>query len=406
MKKFLLFGLTVISANLLHAQKDSGLIILQHVNVIDGYSDKPLTDVTVWIKNGKIAAVKKRYSNIPKKAIVLNLTGRWLLPGYIDAHVHFYHIDSARNALAAGVTTARTLGANRFFDIRLRQAHKQNYLLPDIVASGYGIRPDMPDDFFTDYPNLTDLKSLIKGVENVRRVVRALLSAKVDVIKVFATERAGTPGTDPRKRTFTDDELAAIVDEAKKAGIHVAAHAHGDEGAYAAVKAGVFSIEHGTYLSDTTLALMKQKGTYLVPTFSYWKQVASNLQNRENPVLAERTKTFEQLITDVTKRAYKMNISIAAGTDTRYSIPSITITTEVMQLHKSGLSAMDAIQSMTSVSARCLGINKTTGSIQKGMDADIVILEQNPLKDLNALNMISLVINDGKIAINNLSKKK
>jgi imidazolonepropionase-like amidohydrolase len=405
-KKFLLFGWVVISANLLHAQKDSGLIILQHVNVIDGYSDKPLTDVTVRIENGKIAAVKKKYSKIPKKAIVLNLTGKWLLPGYIDAHVHFYHIDSARNALAAGVTTARTLGANKFFDFSIRQAHKQNYQLPDIVASAYGIRPDMPEEFFTDFPDLNDLKPLIKGVVNVRRVVNALLSTKVDVIKLFATERAGTPGTDPRKRTFTDDELVAIVDEAKRAGIHVAAHAHGDEGAYAAVKAGVVSIEHGTYLSDTTLALMKQKGTYLVPTFSYWKQVASNPQTRENPVLAERIKTFEQLITDVTKRAYKMNIPIAAGTDTRYSIPGITIATEAMQLHKSGLSAMDAIKSMTLVSARCLGINKTTGSIQKGMDADIVILEQNPLEDLNALKMIRFVINDGKIAINNLSVKK
>ena len=402
----MLFCLAVILPNLLHAQKDSSLIILQHVNVIDGYSAKPLTDVTVIIENGKIADIKKQYSKVSQNAIVLDLTGKWLLPGYIDAHVHFLHFDSARNALAAGVTTARTMGANKFFDLQIKHAHKENYQLPDIVAAGYGIRPDMPQEFFTDFPDLNDLKPLIKGVDNVRRVVRALLSAKVDVIKVFATERAGTPGTDPRKRTFTDEELVAIVDEAKKAGIRVAAHAHGDEGAYAAVKAGVISIEHGTYLSDSTLALMKQKGTFLVPTFSYWKQVASNPQNRDNPVLAERIKTFEQLVTDVTIRGYKLGILIVAGTDTRYAIPGITITTEALQLQKSGFTAMDVIKSMTSVSARCLGINKFTGTIKKGLDADIVILDQNPLEDLNALRLIMLVINDGRIVVDNLEKQK
>lgn len=406
MKKLLLFVCVILSGNLLFGQKDSGFIILQNVNVIDGYSNAPLTDVTVTIKNGKITSVKHRSSKIPKKAIVIDLSGKWLLPGYIDAHVHFYHIDSARNALAAGVTTVRTLGANNFIDIQLRTAHENgNYHIPDIIAAGYGIRPDMPEGFYLAFPELKDMKPVIKGVENVRRVVRALISKKVAVIKVFATERAGTPGTDPRKRTFTDEELMAIVDEAKKAGIQVAAHAHGDEGAYAAVKAGVFSIEHGTYLSDSTLALMKQKGTYLVPTFSYWKQVASSEQNRNNPVLAERIRTFEQLVTNVTQRAYKMNILIAAGTDTRYSIPNLTIATEAFQLHQSGMSAMDVIKSMTSVSAGCLGINNFTGIIQKGRDADIVILEQNPLEDLNALKMIRFVINNGKIVINHSLKK-
>jgi imidazolonepropionase-like amidohydrolase len=407
MKKLLLVFCVMLCENSLSAQRDSSLIILQHVNVIDGFSNAPLTDVTVTIKNGIIASVKRRNSKISSKAVVLDLSGKWLLPGYIDAHVHFYHLDSARNALAAGVTTARTLGANKFFDIQLRQMHKAgNYHIPDIVAAGYGIRPDMPEEFYSTFPELNDMKPIVKGVENVRRLVRALISAKIDIIKVFATERAGTPGTDPRKRTFADEELMAIVDEAKKAGLHVAAHAHGDEGAYAAVKAGVFSIEHGTYLTDSTLILMKQKGTYLVPTFSYWKQVASIPQNRENPVLSERIRTFEHLITEVTNRAYKMNIHIAAGTDTRYSIPGITIATEAIQLHTSGLSAMDVIKSMTSVSARCLGIDKSTGSIQKGLDADIVILEQNPLEDLNALTKIRFVINDGKIAINNLVGKE
>ncbi|MBC7947777.1 MAG: amidohydrolase family protein [Chitinophagaceae bacterium] len=404
MKHLMLFVCFVLCGHSLFAQKDSSLIILQHVNVIDGISNSPLIDVTVTIKNAKITSIKRGSAKTLPTAIVLDLKGKWVLPGYIDAHVHFYHIDSARNALATGVTTARTMGANKFFDIQLRQAHNtgDNHI-PDVVAAGYGIRPDMPEEFYSAFPALSDMKPEVKGGENVRRLVRALVSAKVNLIKVFATERAGTPGTDPRKRTFTNEELMAIVDEAKKEGIRVAAHAHGDEGAYAAVQAGVFSIEHGTYLSDSTLSMMKQMGTYLVPTFSYWKQVGASLQNRENPVLAERIRTFEQLITEVTKRAYKMGIPIAAGTDTRYSIAGLTIATEAMQLQKAGLSAMDVIKSMTSVSAKCLGIDKSTGSLKKGLDADILILEKNPLEGLDALRSIKMVINDGRIVINNSS---
>src|SRR5215510_9124961 len=119
---------------------------------------------------------------------------------------------------------------------------------------------------FINIPKLSDLMGKpVSGADNLRRIVRAQIERGVNVIKIMATERAGLPDTDPRQRVFSDEEIVAIVDEASKAGIYVAAHAHGDEGAYAAVKAGVRSIEHGTYLGDQTLALMKERGTYLDP---------------------------------------------------------------------------------------------------------------------------------------------
>ncbi len=154
----------------------------------------------------------------------------------------------------------------RFLDVRIREAHRQGGEdLPDVVAAGYQIRPDMAAAFFEDFPALADLRTRVSGTDNVRRVVRAIVSRGVDHIKFLATERSGD---DPRKRTFSDEEIEALVDEARKAGLRVAAHAHGDEGAVAAVKAGVHSIEHGTFISDQTLASMKQRGTYYVPTFA------------------------------------------------------------------------------------------------------------------------------------------
>jgi imidazolonepropionase-like amidohydrolase len=215
----------------------------------------------------------------------------------------------------------------------------------------------------------------------------------------LATERAGTPETDPLKRTFTDEEIVAIVDEATKAGIPVAAHAHADEGAYAAVKAGVRSIEHGTFLSDKTLALMKSKGTYYVPTFSVRDQRPADPKNVNNPILEERKKSFLPHLMEVTMKAYKMGILVVCGTDTRYSEPGHTMADEALYLQKAGMPAMDIIKAMTSTSAKCLGIYDRTGSIKKGMEADIVILRQSPLKDLSALHDILMVVNNGQIVV-------
>jgi imidazolonepropionase-like amidohydrolase len=168
------------------------------------------------------------------------------------------------------------------------------------------------------------------------------------------------------------------------------AHASADEGAYAAVKAGVRSIEHGTFLSDKTLALMKSKGTYYVPTFSFWDETPAN-PNNINPILEKRRRI------DVTKKAYKMGILILCGTDTRYSEPGHTIADEALYLQKAGMPAMKIIKAMTSTTAQCLGIQHRTGSIKKGMEADIVIVAENPLEKLEALKDIRMIINDGKL---------
>jgi len=282
-----------LNAFAISAQNESHLIVFQNANVIDGISSEPLRNVTVIIANGKIAGVQKRLKSIPAGAEVIDLKGKWLLPGYIDSHVHLGDFESAQRALRFGVTTGRTMGGT-FFDIEMRDAHRKGRTdIPEILAGGRQVRPDVIGApwFVKDFPELADMKPPLTGTENLRRLVKAYAAKGVDHIKVLATERAGLADQDPRKRTFTDDELIAIVDEARKAGLKVAAHAHGDEGAYAAVNAGVRSIEHGTWVSDKTLRLMKAKGTWLVsnifgdsdgrPMGSIFRLTRSLLKDRE-----------------------------------------------------------------------------------------------------------------------------
>jgi imidazolonepropionase-like amidohydrolase len=142
-------------------------------------------------------------------------------------------------ALESGATTIASAGINHFADVGLRELSRGGAVDPDVVAAGYHIRSRPADEFFIDFPQLSDLRRGVRGTDAVRRMVRAMAGRGVDRIKVLSTERAGLPDTDPRIRIFSDDELAAIVDEARKASLNVIAHAHGDEGAAAAVRAGV-----------------------------------------------------------------------------------------------------------------------------------------------------------------------
>jgi len=210
----------------------------------------------------------------------------------------------------------------------------------------------------------------------------ALLAERhVNLIKIFATERAGTPQTDPLKRTFTDEELTAVVDEARKVGLSVAAHAHSDEAARAAVLAGVHSIEHGTYLSDETLALMKSRGTYLVPTISFW----DGMSKSDDPIRQLRARTMQPRVRAAVAHAWKMGIKIAAGTDDGYNANSHRVSDEVAELVLSGMPPMEALKAATSVSAECLEVEKRIGTIKPGMVADV------------------LVIHDGRVVINQLN---
>ena len=379
-------------------------LFITHANLIDGVSATPISDATLIVRNGMIERIATGQAAIPQDARVLDLKGRWVLPGFVDAHVHIADLRAARSALASGATTVRSLGVAHFVDIGIKELNRGGATdLPDVVAAGYHVRPQPAEELFINLPKLADLMSGVSGPEKVRRMVRALLDRGVGVIKIMATERAGLPDTDPRKRVFTEAELSAAVDEARKSGIFVAAHAHGDEGAAAAVRAGVRSIEHGTYLSDQTLALMKQRGTYLVPTIATVMDLVDPGGDYDNPVLSIRGRAMLPRVRETTAHAWKLGVKIVAGTDTGYGQNSRRrMPHEVVELVQIGMPPMDAIKAATSIAAECLGIEKRTGSLKQGLEADLIVIERNPLAEIGSLEDVLLVVNNGRVVVNRL----
>jgi len=377
-------------------------LIILHANVIDGVSTTPMVDATVVVADGRIQSVGGKAPDGPGRLI--DLKGHWLLPGFIDAHGHIGDLTAARRALESGVTTLASAGTSHFADVGLRELNRGGAVdVPDVVAAGYRIRPRLEDEFFLDLPQLADLRRGVRGPESVRRVVRAMASRGVNRIKVLSSERAGSPDTDPRVRIFTDEELAAAVDEAQKAGLWVLSHAHGDEGAAAAVRAGVHTIEHGTYLSDETLRLMKEKGVYLDPTIIATQDLSDPGGENDQPFLQIRGRAMLPIAREMIGHAWKMGVKIVAGTDSRYSArANLLIADEIIALAEAGLSPMDAIKAATSVSAESLGVEKRTGSIQVGHEADLVAVDRNPLADIRHVADVLLVVNNGKVALNRL----
>ena len=388
-----------------HSQSQASSLAIIHANMIDGVSAAPIRDATLLIRDGRIESISTSHTEIPSGISVFDLKGRWLLPGFVDAHAHLADLGAARRALASGATTVRCLGVNHFVDIGFRELNHAGVPdIPDVVAAGYHVRPRPAEELFLDIPKMKDLMGGVKGTESVRRVVRAMIDRGVDVIKIMATERAGLPDTDPRKRVFSDEELIAAVDEARKSNIYVAAHAHGDEGAAAAVRAGVRSIEHGTYLSDQTLTMMKEKGTYLVPTIATVIDLIDTGGDYDDPVLSVRGRAMLPRIRETTAHALKMGVKIVAGTDTGYAPSSRRrIPHEIIELVNIGMTPMDAIKAATSVAAACIGVDKRTGSIKTGMEADFIAIERDPTADISAIQDVIVVINNGKIAVNRLN---
>jgi len=403
-----LFALVTFGVLMPRRPAEAPVLVLEHANLIDGISDTPQRDVTVVVTEGKINVVSAVGISPPANAKRFDLTGRWLLPGFIDAHIHPY-IGWVKILLATdGMTTGRSMFTVRYVDVALRERHRRGeFDIPDILAAGYPVVPNIgtfpiPGNMvsvYRDHPQLKDLRRGADiGVAGAQRLVRANLDRRVDVIKVFATNRAWFLGSDPRGRALSNEQLVAAVAEARNAGIPVAAHAYGDEGVAAAVRAGVSSIEHGVYLTDATLELMKEKNVFFVPTISAFPQRGQT----ENSVsgadaLAARRQDMAASVRDSSRRAHKMGLRVIAGTDGGGSIGD-----EIVELVGIGMTPMEAIQAATSRCAEVLGISKRTGSIRPGLEADLVVLDGNPLEDIKAVRHVVLVVNDGRIAANRL----
>ena len=379
------------------------VVVLRHANLVDGTRGAIATNAAIVLSGGKIASIESEPYSPPAGATVIDVGGRYVVPGLIDAHTHISTLANARRALESGVTTIRSASTNNFQDVVLRELVDQGAIPgPDVIAAGVFVSPDLGESMLAD-PRLGEFKDGVNSEIALRGVVRINLDRGVNVIKTRGTERAGLPNTDPRKQSYTEQQLTWIVDEATKGGVPVMAHAHGDEGAYAAVKAGVKSIEHGTYLSDSTLALMRQRGTFLVPTYITVVDLTRPGGDYDDPILTLRGAHMLPRLGETVQRAHRMGVKIVTGADTQYGPESLSrISGEVAQLVELGLTPLEALRSATTVAADLLGLSGKTGAIQNGLEADLIVVERNPLQDARALADVLVVISNGRVGLNRL----
>jgi imidazolonepropionase-like amidohydrolase len=376
-------------------------LALVNAQVVDVRAGRVVPDVTVVLRGGRIESVGP--SGPPAGTRTLDLRGRHLVPGLMDAHTHHASLETAKRALESGVTTVRSSGVSNFADVGLRELVRRGTVPgPDVFAAGYHVRPRLAEEAFLGDSSLANLfAGGLRTPADVRQAVRANLARGVDWIKVLATERAGLPDTDPRKMALTEDELRAAVEEA--GAVPVQAHAHGDEGARAAVRAGVRSVEHGTYLSAGTLDLMRERGVFFVPTFTTVEDLVEPGGDYDMPLLRNRGRHMLPRLRAAVVEARRAGVKIVTGADTGYGPNSLTrIAHEVAALVELGLTPAESLRAATVTAAEMLGLEGKTGAVEAGLEADLVAVEGNPLQDPRALQDVLLVVSNGRVALDRL----
>lgn len=374
--------------------------------VIDGTGAPPRAGVTVVVRGGRIEQILERAPPAQDGVRRLDLRGRFLLPGLIDAHSHIESPGAALRALQSGVTTARVLGDSYLRALGTRDLIRARHASgPELLVSGPIIRPRPGEAFFITFPQFgAALNGELRGPERIAAVTRAMVGSGVDVIKIAASERAGVPAADPRRAELSEEEMRAAVAEADRAGRFVAAHAHSRDGAAAAVRAGVRSIEHGTYLDEPTLLEMRRRGTFLVPTLAVMSPLSDPQTTRADDVVLQlRTRQMMGPVRAATRRARELGITVAASTDGSYgdgdSTAGVRVAHDIAALREDcGFTALEAIQAATLNGALVLGIGARTGTIRPGLEADLLVVERDPLRDGAALFEPLLVVSDGRVA--------
>lgn len=393
--KLLLLALLLHCTPCLSATQDRYALV--DVNVFDGVSEGIIENATVLVANGVIERIGSANIEVPAGYEQIDCDGNFLMPGLFDVHTHLDNIAAAERALASGVTTIRSASVSGFQDVALRELVREGALAgPDVMAAGVYVTPNLGETVLAD-PRLAELADGVTSDDDLRLLVDINVSRGVDVIKTRGTERAGLPDTDPRKQVYTERQLRVVVEEAAKHDIPVLVHAHGDEGARAAVLAGARSIEHGTYLSEETLQLMKSRGTWFVPT---WITMYEMNEERYDYVLRLRGHHMVPHLEDAIRTAHKLGVRVATGADNYYQADSINrISLEVEKLIDLGYSNFEALQTATVSSAELLGVADRTGRIAPDYEADLILLPGNPLENINALHDVLLVMSNGVLAI-------
>ncbi|WP_240987312.1 amidohydrolase family protein [Arthrobacter sp. Soil736] len=356
------------------------------------------------LDGGRVAAVgsrdatRKAVAAVAGRARVLNASGRWVLPGLIDEHVHANALADARAILQSGATSVRSGSSSFYQDVAL--AALPNWapgLSPRMVPAGLFISPELGDSLLAD-PDLAPLATLSGGVKettDLAYLTRVNIKRGAEVIKTRANPRAGLPEQDPRELVYNHEQLSAVVKAAKGAG--VLCHTYSAEGIDGAVRAGVRSIEHGVFVSEQTISEMARRGTYFTPTMDAITSMAASA----NPILAARGKEYTPILQAAVRAAQEAGVTIVAGTDS-FGTDVTPIGTEARLLAEAGLSPLEALRSATVHAARLLGWNETAGRLVRGSFADAIVVDADPLASASALEKVSAVVAQGALVRNGL----
>jgi imidazolonepropionase-like amidohydrolase len=396
---------------------DTSITVIHAGHLLDVKSGKMLDNITVVIKGDRIASIGPAAP--AGNAKVIDLPNATLLPGLIDAHTHLTFdpnfgyqelgvsipkealigAKNARITLEAGFTTVRNVGASGYTDIALRDAINEGMIPgPRIDASGpaLSITGGHCDQNLLPYEWHAKSDGAADGVEGVQHKVREIIKYGADVIKICATGGVLSKGDDPRASQYTLEEMKAIVADAHRLGRKVAAHAHGAQGIAWAAEAGVDSIEHGSYIDDNAIKIMKEHGTYLVPTQYLADWMRDNAARIGLPAMyAEKMKTTTEVSRQNVKKAMAAGVKIAFGTDAAV-YPHGLNAHEFAVYVQMGMTPLQAIQSATVNAADLLGWDKI-GSIEPGKFADIIAVNDDPTKDVTLLENPVFVMKGGTV---------
>jgi len=388
-------------------------------HLLDVRTGKMLDNVTVTIKGDRIASVAAGGA-APKGAHVIELPNATLLPGLIDAHTHLTFdpnfgyqelgisipkealigAKNARITLEAGFTTVRNVGARGYTDIALRDAINEGMVPgPRMLASGppLSITGGHCDQNLLPYEWHATSDGAADGVEAVQHKVREIIKYGADVIKVCATGGVLSKGDDPQASQYTLEEMKAIVADAHRLGRKVAAHAHGAQGIAWAAEAGVDSIEHGSYIDDNAIKIMKEHGTYLVPTQYLADWMRENAVKIGLPAMyAEKMKTVTAAMRQNVGKAIRAGVKIALGTDAAV-YPHGLNAHEFEVYVKLGMTPLQSIQTGTVNAADLLGWSDRIGSVEQGKFADMIAVEGDPTKDITLLQRPVFVMKGGTV---------
>ena len=396
-------------------------------SLIDGRADAPKKEMTIVVEGERIAAVESGYPAPAAGDKVIDLKNATVTPGWIDCHVHLDYVQSpatymeritmnpadnalrgalnAKKTLLAGFTTVRNLGDHEGVTIALRKAIKAGWVEgPRVYTAGRTIATTGGHADPTNGRSQAlmgdpgPLDGVINGADEARKAVRQHYKVDVDVIKITATGGVLDLSSNGQNAQFTPEELKALIDTAHDYGLKVAAHAHGTEGMKRAVEAGIDSIEHGTFMTDEVVALMKSHGTYFVPTLSAGRFV---LEKAKIPgyfpaVIVPKALQIGPVMTATFQRAYQAGVKIAFGTDQGVAAHGENAM-EFVYMVEAGMPPMAAIKSATLEASKLIGIEKEVGTVEAGKFADLVAVPGDPLADIKLVMKPSFVMKGGVI---------